>query len=607
MAASKEQLQAIHHGDGPMMVLAGPGSGKTFVITHRIQYLIEHHGVPPEQILVISFTRAAALEMQERFERLMGGAGQNVTFGTFHAIYFQILKRSYHYEQSDIITEKEKREYLKEALERNLGTEERGDSYIPLLLNDISKIKNEGLPSESFQTAYLPDGCFQGIFGDYQKRMRMERKIDFDDMVLMCHRLLQSQPELLSMWRDIYQYILIDEFQDINRMQYEVVKSLAAPRNNLFVVGDDDQSIYGFRGSDPSIMLGFPKEYQDCETVLLKENYRCTDHIVRSAVKLINHNKNRFLKKLRAKKEGDQDVILTGSDSKEAEAEEIITLIKAYRQYGVYKDIAILFRTNLNASFLAQKLAQEQIPFWQKERTKSLFEEPMALDILAMLHFAHGETKREYFLRFMNKPVRYIRRDMVPEQVSINRMLELPDLGKSRTMLLKRLQYDLLQIRKMEPYAAINYIRKGMGYDQWVVQNAKEKRRNYAEDIELLDQIQDSAKRMESFSVWLDMIDAYQQNLERTEAPSEDADAVSLITMHGSKGLEYKIVILPDINEGNVPQKKAVTLKELEEERRVFYVAMTRAKEKLFLFYVRKTKENRLMPSRFLKEIGMRV
>ncbi len=607
MAASKEQLQAIHHGDGPMMVLAGPGSGKTFVITHRIQYLIEHHGVPPEQILVITFTKAAALEMQERFERLMGGTGQNVTFGTFHAIYFQILKRSYHYEQSDIITEKEKREYLKEVLVQSLGEEESGDTYIPLLLNDISKIKNEGLPSDSFQAAYLPDGCFHKIFVDYQKRMRTERKIDFDDMVLLCRRLLQKQPELLSMWRDIYRYILIDEFQDINRMQYEVVKSLAEPRNNLFVVGDDDQSIYGFRGSDPSIMLGFPREYPDCETVLLKENYRCTEHIVKSAVKLIDHNKNRFLKKLRAKKEGAQDVILTGSDSKEAEAEEIITLIKSYRQYGVYKDIAILFRTNLNASFLAQKLAQEQIPFWQKERTKSLFEDPMALDILAMLHFAHGETKREYFLRFMNKPVRYIRRDMVTEQVSIDRMLGLPGLGKSRTMLLKRLQYDLLQIRRMEPYAAINYIRKGIGYDQWVVQNAKERRRNYKEDIELLNQIQDSAKRMENFSAWLDMIDAYQQNLERTEAPSEDADAVSLITMHGSKGLEYKIVILPDVNEGNVPQKKAVAPKELEEERRVFYVAMTRAKEKLFLFYVRKTKENRLMPSRFLKEIGMRV
>lgn len=607
MAASKEQLQAIHHGDGPMMVLAGPGSGKTFVITHRIQYLMEHYGVPPEQILVITFTKAAALEMQERFECLMDGAGQNVTFGTFHAIYFHILKRSYHYDQSNIITEKEKREYLKEVLEQKLGEERSGDSYIALLLNDISKIKNEGLPVEKYQVAYLPEGSFQEIFQDYQNRMRMEHKIDFDDMVLLCHRLLQSQPELLSMWQDIYRYLLIDEFQDINRMQYEVVKLLAKPRNNLFVVGDDDQSIYGFRGSDPSIMLGFSKEYPDGETVLLKENYRCTKHIVRSAVRLIDHNKNRFLKQLRSKKEGHQDVILTGCDSKEAEAEEIITLIKHYRQYGVYRDIAVLFRTNLSASFLAQKLSQERIPFWQKEKTKNLFEDPMALDLLAMLHFAHGEQKRKYFLRFMNKPVRYLRRDMVADNVDIDRMLALPGLGKNRGMLLKRLKYDLLRIRGMEPYAAINYIRKGMGYDQWVVENAKERRQNGADHMELLDWIQNSARGMESFPAWLDMIEVYHQNLERSEAPSEDADAVSLITMHGSKGLEYKIILLPDINEGNVPQKKAVTQKELEEERRVFYVAMTRAKEKLFLFYVKKTKENRLMPSRFLKEIGMRV
>lgn len=607
MAASREQLQAIHHGDGPMMVLAGPGSGKTYTITRRIQYLIEHHGVPPEQILVVTFTRAAALQMQERFECLMSGDGGNVAFGTFHAIYFHILKRSYHYDQSNIITEKEKRIYLKEALEQNLEEEECQDSFIPLLLNDISKMKNEGLPPEGCQAAYLPKGSFPEIFKSYQGRMQIERKIDFDDMVLLCRRLLRSQPELLSMWQGIYRYLMIDEFQDINRVQYEVVKLLALPQNNLFVVGDDDQSIYGFRGSDPSIMLEFPKEYPDCETVLLKDNYRCTDHIVKSAVKLINHNKKRFIKKLRAKKAGERDVILTGCDSKEAEAKEIITLIQSYRQYGNYKDIAVLLRTNLNASYLAQKLAQERIPFRLKEKTRDLFETPIASDILAMLHFAHGETKRGYFLRFMNKPVRYIRRDMVAENVDIRRMLKLPGLGKNRSMLLKRLQYDLLQIQEMEPYAAINYIRKGMGYDQWVVQNAKEKQRTYTEDMELLDQIQDSVKGMESFSAWLDMIETYRQELKRSEELPEEADAVSLVTMHGSKGLEYKIVILPDVNEGNVPQKKAVTAAELEEERRVFYVAMTRAKEKLFLFYVKKTKENRLMPSRFLKEIGMRV
>ncbi len=607
MAASKEQLQAIHHGDGPMMVLAGPGSGKTYTITRRIRYLIEHHGVPPEQILVITFTKAAALEMQERFERLMDGSGQNVTFGTFHAIYFHILKRSYHYDQSNIITEKEKREYLKEVLESRSGEEELGDSYIPLLLNEFSRIKNEGKTADGYQPAYLPEGCFQEIFEAYQRRMRIEQKIDFDDMVLLCHRLLRSQPELLSMWQDIYRYLLIDEFQDINRMQYEVVRLLAKPRDNLFVVGDDDQSIYGFRGSDPSIMLGFPREYPNCRTVLLKENYRCTRHIVRSAVKLIDHNQNRFSKKLQAKKEGYQDVILTGCDSREAEAEEITALIKYYRQYGAYRDIAVLFRTNLSASFLAQKLAQEKIPFWQKEKTKDLFSDPMALDILAMLHFAHGKTERGYFLRFMNKPVRYLRRDMVEKNVDIDEMLTQQGLGKNRIMFLKRLQYDLLQIQGMEPYAAVNYIRKGMGYDRWVMQNAREKHRNREEDMELLDWIQNSAKGMEDFPAWLDMIDAYRQNLNRTDTPADGEDAVSLVTMHGSKGLEYKIIILPDVNEGNVPQKKAVTQKELEEERRVFYVAMTRAKEKLFLFYVKKTKENRLIPSRFLKEIGLRV
>ena len=604
MEGNKEQLQAIRHREGPMMVLAGPGSGKTFVITRRIRYLIEECGVPPEQILVITFTRSSAGEMKERFDRLMEDTGQGVSFGTFHSIYFHILKHSYHYTNSNIITEKEKREYLREIIEARSAEEELYESYVPLLLNDFSYLKNYGLSVEEFHPAYVSEKQFQEIFRAYQKRMHQEQKLDFDDMVLLCHRMFQNQPELLASWQGVFRYILIDEFQDINRMQYEVIRMLAEPERNLFVVGDDDQSIYGFRGSDPSIMLHFPKDYEDCKQVLLKENYRCTEKIVKAAVQLIGHNRERFSKTLYSKKQGKKDILVTGCDSGEEEAEEMIRLIKSYQQYGALCDIAILFRTNMGASFLAQKLVQEKIPFLQKEKSGNLFEDPMALDILAVLHFAHGEKKRKHFLRFMNKPVRYLRRDMLPEWVELSELMRLPGLGEGRRKDLVKLSYDLEQVRKMMPYAAINYIRKGMGYDQWVVQNAREKHRDAKEALEVLDWLQSSAKGLASLEEWLEQIELYELQIKKSGQDTKE-DAVSLVTMHGSKGLEYKVVLIPDVNEGNVPQKKAVTAKELEEERRVFYVAMTRAKEKLFLFYVRKTKENRLQPSRFLREIGL--
>lgn len=602
MAVNEAQQQAIRHGTGPMMVLAGPGSGKTYVITRRIRYLIEHYGIPPEQILVITFTKAAAMEMRSRFEELMNDHSIAVNFGTFHAVYYHILKRSYHFEDSDIITEKEKRAYLKEILDSRLGEDGGNDSYIPLLLNDFSFIKNHGISSDEHNAPYLTDGSFHEIYQAYQKRMWNERKLDFDDMVLLCHRLFRKQPDILNLWREMYQYILIDEFQDINKMQYEVIKMIAAPENNLFVVGDDDQAIYGFRGSDPSIMLNFPREYENCGQVILKYNYRCTNNIVNGALRLINHNKNRFMKKLSAEKEGHRDLIVTGFDSKEAEVEEVLSLIKEYYQYGDYKDIAILFRTNVGASFISQRLTQERIPFYLKEKIRNPFDDPMALDIIAMLRFAHGENERKHFLRFMNKPVRYLRRDTIKERVDLEELQRFGGYRDGQIRQIKRLQYDLNVIKEMHPFAAINYIRKAVGYEIWAVQNAKEKRKEREKILEMLDFIQNSAVNVETLKEWLDMLEAYEENLKHTGG-SDEEDAVSLMTMHGSKGLEYKVVILPDLNEGNIPQKKAVTPKELEEERRVLYVAMTRAKEKLFLFYVRKTKENRLYPSRFLKEI----
>ena len=603
-----EQAEAIRHKDGPMMVLAGPGSGKTFVITRRLRCMVKEYRILPEEILVITFTKAAATEMQERFLKLMGDETLGVTFGTFHAIYFQILKNTYHYEASCIVTEQEKRRYLKEAFSAHpeMADDEQTYAY---MLGAISKIKNEGIAPEEYRDTccLIRADTFVEIFREYHKIMVSEGKLDFDDMVLRCRDLFRKHPEILAVWQQKYRYILIDEFQDINPMQYDVVKMLAAPQNNLFIVGDDDQSIYGFRGAAPGIMLAFPKEFPHLKKVLLRENYRSTQGIVDSALMLAGHNKNRFVKKLKAQKCGTNDVVAAGYEHREEEAAAIVQVIKSAVAYMPYREIALLFRTNASARYYSQKLSAEGIPFYLKDRISSLFRGSIGQDILAMFAYAHGECERRHLLRFLNKPPRYIRRTLLEkEDCDLRPLLFRPEVPVNSKRNIRALLHDLELLRDMHPFAGVNFIRKGMGYEAFLIKEARQKGRNISDILETLDLIADSTRKVSGYPDWLEQIDAYEAALAES-SQDRGQDAVQLVTMHSAKGLEYTTVILPDVNEGNVPQKKADKVENPEEERRVFYVAMTRAKEKLFLFYLKKNLEKKILPSRFLKEIGIRT
>ncbi|MBR1471979.1 MAG: ATP-dependent helicase, partial [Lachnospiraceae bacterium] len=399
-----EQAQAIRHKDGPMMVLAGPGSGKTFVITRRLRHMIEVHGIPPEEILVITFTKAAALEMQERFWKLMGDESVGVTFGTFHAVYFHILQQAYHYDASAIATEKEKRRYLKEAMSAHAEVAEDEQTY-SYLLSAFSKIKNDGIAPEEYSDAccLVEKETFLAICHEYDRIMHAEGKLDFDDMVLRCRDLFVRRRDILEVWQTRCRYILIDEFQDINPMQYEVIRMLAAPAYNLFIVGDDDQSIYGFRGSAPEIMLGFPKEFPGLSRVLLKNNYRSTQGIVDSALRLAGYNKSRFAKQLKAQRAGKHDVTAAAFESKEEEAEAVLQVIRSAEKYMARKEIALLFRTNASARYYSQKLSAAGIPFSMKEHMGSVFSGAAGQDILAMYAYASGDHSRKHLLRFLNR------------------------------------------------------------------------------------------------------------------------------------------------------------------------------------------------------------
>ncbi len=621
-SVNKAQYRAITHGAGAMLVLAGPGSGKTFVVTQRIKYLIEQHHVKPEDILVITFTKAAAEEMQERFAKLSAGKCNPVCFGTFHSVFFQILRHTYRFTAQNIIRENDKYRLLSQII-RELPDEILGQAQLDYstetlqnLLSEISTVKNNGVTPQEVRSATVPQAVFERIFQMYKQEMNRNKLIDFDDMVLLCRNLLAERPDTLKLWQQRFQYILVDEFQDICPLQYEVVRMLAKPQDNLFIVGDDDQSIYGFRGSKPEIMLNFTKEYPKAEQVLLDVNYRSRQGIVDTAARLIAHNKMRFDKAVRAQNRQNDGVKIYSFQSKSKQAESIALLIKQYIALPdtKYSDIAILYRTNNHTIYTADRLMREGIPFTMKEKPKNIYESPVAKDLIAYMRYALYEANQEDFLRIMNKPVRYIKRSTVPRGAF--KMRELIDNNHATGYVVQNILefYDELHfIKSLNPFSAVNFIRKGVGngtgYDAYLKKQAAEKGKDVSEEFEELEELMRLSREFETIELWLEHIENYDAILyeiaqQEKRLKKMNTDAVSMVTMHASKGLEWDVVILPDVNEGVIPHKKAVTDAELEEERRMFYVAMTRAKQHLFIFYIQEKEAGNLLPSRFLDELG---
>lgn len=605
MELNNSQSTAILHKDGPMLVLAGPGSGKTFTITRRTQQLIEKYGVAPSNILVITFTKAAAQEMKQRFLQLTGAADTKVTFGTFHAIFFMVLKTAYHYESANIITEEQKYRLMREIISRHHLEYRDENELIGNLIGEISKIKNERIPVEHFYSAQCGETVFRDIYVEYAKRLKENRKIDFDDMLLYTYELFQERKDILSAWQKKYPYILIDEFQDINQIQFDIIRMMAEPDNHLFVVGDDDQSIYRFRGSKPELMLNFPKVYPNAAQVLLDINYRSDAYITQAALRLIAHNKERFRKQIHPAKEGKKPVRYLGFPNQREENLGILKEIEnGIKQGRSYKDFAVLFRTNTQPRLLMEQMMEYNIPFQTKDRIPNIYDHWIAKDILTYIRIAEGSRKRADFLQIMNRPLRYIGRDSLCEQeVAFDVWEKMYDEQPWIAERIERLEYDLKQLKKMSPYAAVNYIRKGIGYDDYLKDYAGYRNLNLGDLLDILEELQAGAKGYRSYEAWMEHIRFYTEELKRlAEKKNRNPDAVTLATLHSAKGLEFDCVYLLDVNEGIMPYKKAVLEKDLEEERRLFYVGMTRAREALAICYVASLNDKSREPSRFIAE-----
>lgn len=606
MSLNPSQVQAVVHKDGPCMVLAGPGSGKTLTITKRIEYLIGKHHVSPEEILVITFTKAASVEMKERFVRLCGQKAGPVTFGTFHGVYYGILKWAYRMNASNILSEEQKYQLLKQVIGRmEIDIDDEKD-FLQGIAGEIGNIKNNQIPLAEYESLNCSEEVFREIFEQYEKERKRLKKIDFDDMLVLVYELFKKRPDILSMWQRKFRYILIDEFQDINQVQYDVIRMLAAPENNLFIVGDDDQSIYRFRGARPDIMLGFKKDYPDTKEILLDVNYRSTKAIVNGAARVIRHNVNRYPKQIITTNEQGETVHIQEVRHPIEESKYVVSQIQDAKKRGIpSSEIAVLFRTNVEARALAETFMEYNMPFRMKERMPNLYEHFIAQDLTTYLKMALGDHSRKSFLAIMNRPNRYIGRDSV-EGTTIS-FESLRKFYCDKDWMLDRidqLEVDFRILKNMAPYGAIQYIRKHIGYDEFLKEYAAFRKINMEDLKEVLREIEERAKAFRTIEEWFTHIEEYSEELKRQSQQKEtDPEAITFMTMHGSKGLEFDLVFIIGANETITPYKKAETKEEVEEERRMFYVAMTRARKKLIISYTKERNGKSMAQSRFVGEL----
>lgn len=619
MKLNRGQDEAIKHGNGPCMVLAPPGSGKTLIVTERTRYLIEESGVRPDQILVITFTRYAAREMKERFERLTAGKNYPVTFGTFHSIFYGILKCAYGIGANNLMSEKESSVLLQEVLDQtNIESTpevEDEEELVRELLREVGMVKNGLCHLKDFHSKYLTQDEFAEVFRSYEHQKKELKKFDFDDMLVQCYALFRKKPEILQGWQKRFQYILIDEFQDINRVQYEVIRMLAAPRYNLFVVGDDDQSIYGFRGAKPELMLYMKQEFPSLRTISLTVNYRSTEFITGAAARVILHNDTRFYKRVQSFRGRGQNVHVQEVLDEQEEAQYVTEEIQKKLDQGIKPgEIAVLFRAAVQARMISEILSEHRIPFEMRDYVTNFYRHFIVKDMMAYLQLAAGKRDRSLFLTICNRPLRYLARNSME-----NRQVNFEDLRKFycdkdwMLDIIDQFDVDVRMMKNMAPYAAIQYIRKKIGYDDFLKEYAEKHQISWKQLMDVMAELEERSKNFKSYDEWEIHIAKYTQELEEQQAKArkikgERENKVQLMTIHSAKGLEFEDVFVIHANEGEIPHQKAEKKDEIEEERRLFYVALTRVKNNLCISYITQKNGNSIKPSRFVEELlGQRI
>lgn len=595
--------------DGPAMVLAGPGSGKTTVITHRIKNLIEKAEVRPENILVVTFTKAAAISMQKKFSTLMnGGKGQPVTFGTFHSVFYKILRKSRRYEATEILSERQKTDYIREIIGRYGISSNDISELSQNIINDIGNIKGNMLNAQEYEPSCCKKEDFIKVYNAYNLELKKDGKMDFDDILRECYLLLCENHTILEQWRELYKYILIDEFQDINRIQMNIIELLASPLNNIFVVGDDDQSIYGFRGARPEIMIEFKDYYPGAELIVLNVNYRSTQSIINVAGRVIENNKTRLDKCAHANNDKDFQPDIRKFRNQVEELKFVVSKIKEYENQGIsLSEMAILVRNNSQIQEISSFLKNRKIEAESGKHRSNIYNGMVAKDILSYVRGAlkfDGTYFNEDLIYVLNKPQRYISRQVV---LSVNMNISAVRRIYSKNNIDSFL-FHIEMIRKLPPQAALSYIRKGAGYEEYLRLYAIENNIPMSGLLKQLEQLVQECSKFNTLEQWINSIDSAQnsegQNFGKKSSGEGGANnRINIMTMHGSKGLEFKAVFIVDANQGIIPTSKALRERDFEEERRLFYVAITRAIDYLNVYAVEERLGCPIEVSMFVEEM----
>lgn len=617
---NRNQRIAVEHIDGACLVLAGPGSGKTRVIAHRILNMVQNHNIPPTRILAISFTKASSDDIKNKTLQIAHDEKiKKVNFGTFHSSFFRILRRYNNVKLEDIISEADRYKLMKIIL-RQLKINNTGDDEINSILSEISFVKNELIDPKDFKSDIYENDVFVKIFDAYEKGKKSVNKIDFDDMLIMTYYFLMDNKDILEVVQSVYRYILIDEFQDINRVQFEVIKLISNPNNHVFAVGDEDQSIYGFRGARPDFMMNFSTYFEGAKIITLEKNYRSKKNIVEMSQKLIKNNKNRHMKKIIPYQCSIGDIEYIYPKDVEEEANIISEKIKnsVEKSNIEYGDFTVIFRTNRQSRAFVDSFMNHRIPFVIKDFAKSIYDHWVGMDILAYLKMATNIATNEDWARVINKPFRYISKASIKTAINsssfFESLLNNEDIKKFQKRDLEDLYEDLMYIKSLAPEYAISYIRTTLDYDRYVLEYCHERKIKSKNIVEILDELESSSKSFKTIFDFFKHIDEVREELNKKNQEQKNNslndianEGVLLATMHSSKGLEFKNVFIAGVVDGVIPYLNSddIDIDEnyIEEERRLLYVGITRAKDNLTISIPSKRFNKKTDKSRFLAEI----
>jgi DNA helicase-2/ATP-dependent DNA helicase PcrA len=589
MLENKAQEEAIHTVNKQVLVIACPGSGKTTTLLRRIHYMVTEAGISAAQILMITFTKAAADEMNKRYVSMYGD-NPGVTFATIHSLCFSIVKK-YGKKNVSVLSDIEIYNYFNYRV-KYLDQINDKDNFVADVILDISVMKNNMISLSDYEPACTDNKeLFASLYTGYEKYKEKESKVDFDDMLVMAKDILDNEPEVLLYLKNRYSYIQVDEYQDTNYIQRYIIYKLAGKEGNLAVVGDDDQSIYMFRGARPEIMLNFSKDYPECKVIHMSTNYRSLKEIIKTADHVVKHNSQRFAKDFYGAREEKGKVFFRNYLNNTSQLGGVLHKVRELLEQGVKPEqIAILYRTNKESMPFAEYFMREKIPFQCNERLKSKYHHWIFQDIQAYWKLSRGKKDKISFQRILNHPNRYFYGKAfhsVDPNLSSLKQAVWEQKGGVHWQLQKGLENaeTLFQHFKIlntfsKPEVFMNYLYKATGYNDYLKEYAKLRKLDVKELTVVWNNLLDEAKLYGSWDAWGRYIVAYNRQLQQA---NKSKDGITLSTMHRAKGLEWDYVFIINCVDGTIPHSNAMTPEEIEEERRLFYVAMTRAKDFLYL------------------------